>query len=79
MGKQYYVFFICVSFIELGLKKVYTHTHTHTHIHIHKYREQTSGYQWGGEKGEGTIGVENTNYYVQNKYATRIYYTMEDI
>ena len=73
-------FFICVSFIELGLKKVYiyihTHTHTHTHrciyiykythtyIHIYKYREQTSGYQWGGEKGEGTIGVENTNYYV---------------
>ena len=75
MGKQYYVFFHLCQFHRVRVKKgVYIHTHTHTgvyiykythtYIHIYKYREQTSGYQWGGEKGEGTIGVENTNYYV---------------
>ena len=81
-GQTVLCFFHLCQFHRVRVKKgvyTHTHTHTHTHIHIHKYREQTSGYQWGGEKGEGTIGVENTNYYVQNKYATRIYYTMEDI
>ena len=33
----------------------------------HRYREQTSGYQWGEEKGEGqdrARGLIGTTYYV---------------
>ena len=33
----------------------------------HRYREQTSGEQWGEERGEGKFrgtGVRGTNYYV---------------
>ena len=33
----------------------------------HRYREQTSGYQWGEGKGEGqdrSRGLRGTNYYV---------------
>ena len=31
----------------------------------HRYREQTSGYQWGG--GKTGMGLRGTNYHVQNK------------
>ena len=33
----------------------------------HRYREQTSGYQWGEQSGEGQDtgrGLRSTNYYV---------------
>ena len=33
----------------------------------HRYREQTSGYQWGEGSGEGqdsSMGLTGTNYYV---------------
>ena len=33
----------------------------------HRYREQTSGYQWGKERGGGASrgrGLRGTNYYV---------------
>ena len=33
----------------------------------HRYREQTSGYQWGEERGEGqdkSRGLRGTNYHV---------------
>ena len=34
----------------------------------HRYREQTSGYQWGEGKGEGKVReLRGTNYYVSNK------------
>ena len=36
----------------------------------HRYREQTSGYQWGEGRTEGIYGgkrLRDTNYYVQNK------------
>ena len=29
----------------------------------HRYREQTSGYQWGEGKGKGNIGVGEKTYY----------------
>ena len=34
---------------------------------IHRYREQTSGYQWGEERGEGQDrgrGLRGINYHV---------------
>ena len=37
---------------------------------IHRYREQTSGYQWGDGKGEGRHrgrGLRGTNSYIKNK------------
>ena len=33
----------------------------------YRYRRQTSGYQWGEERGEGKkrdMGLRDTNYYV---------------
>ena len=36
----------------------------------HRYREQTSGYQWGAGKWKGKYrrgGLRDTNYYVKNK------------
>ena len=36
----------------------------------HRYREQTSGYQWGEGQGEGKYrgkGVRGINYYVKTK------------
>ena len=42
----------------------------------HRYREQTSGYQWGEGRGEGqdrARRVKATNCYVENKKSTRMY------
>ena len=33
----------------------------------HRYREQTSGYQWGEGMGEGQERGKCTNHYIQNK------------
>ena len=30
----------------------------------HKYTKQTSGYQWGKDRGSG---LRNTNYYIENR------------
>ena len=45
----------------------------------HRHRDKTSGYQWGEGSGKGQyreMGLRDTNYYVENKQATRTYYTM---
>ena len=44
--------------------------HLYVESTTHRYREQTSGYQWGDGEGEGKyrgMGLRGTNNYVQNK------------
>ena len=48
----------------------------------HRYREQTSGYHLGEGQEEGkdkSRRLRGTNYYVENKWAIRIYGTDQGI
>ena len=50
--------------------------------HTCRYKEQNSGYQWGegSKQGKDTSeGLRDTDYYVENKENTRIYYTVQGI
>ena len=49
---------------------------------IHRCREQTGGYQGGDRREEGQDRdreLRGTDYCMQNKWATRIYYTAQGI
>ena len=53
-----------------------------TKTQLHRYREQTSGYQWGEGKGKGQDiggGLQGANYHGQNKETIAIYCTVQGI
>ena len=59
----------CMTSLICGIQKVKQTSDYHQKKQTHRYREQTSGYQWG-ETGEGQLGIgelRGANYYVENK------------
>ena len=55
----------CMNHLYVKSKKYNKWTNITKQKQTHRYREQTSGHQWGGGQGQnGSGGVGGTNYWV---------------